>query len=100
MEKATGRFEKYFKKLLKENMTTGSTGMEGTGDGFAPNNANSSDSYAEGDNRFVFPLFGKGKVLKRIKKRKKKEKKAKKVYLPGENEESTVTKVDDISDYM
>ncbi len=82
MEKSTGRFAKHFKKVLEEDMTTGSAGMAGTGDGFAPNASTSSDSYAEGDARVPFPIFGKGKVLKRAdvdpKKKKKKKKKAKK----------------------
>lgn len=97
MEKSTGRFAEYFKKVIEEDMTAGDAGVGGTGDGFSPNNSTSGDTYAPGDSRTPFPLFGKGKVLKRVKKKKKK----KKVKSENEeNEESTVTKVDDISDYM
>lgn len=97
MEKSTGRFAEYFKKVLEEDMTAGSAGVAGDGSGFSPDNSTSTDSYAPGDARTPFPLFGKGEILKR--KKKKKKKKAKKVHLPGENEED-VEKVDDISDYM
>ena len=88
MEKSTCKFERYFKRLLKEDMTAGDAGMQGEG-GFSPENPNSSDSYAEGDSRTPFPIFGKGKVLKRadVGGKKKKKKKKAKVYLPGENEE-------------
>lgn len=95
MEKSTGRFAKYFKKVLEEDMTTGDAGVGSTGDGFAPNNSTSSDSYAPGDARVPKVL---GKIQTRIKKKKKK--KAKKVHLPSENEEDNVIWVDDISDYM
>ena len=97
MGKSTGSFKEYFKKVIEEDMTAAGAGVQGTGDGFSPDNSTSSDSYAEGDARTPFPLFGKGKVLKRVKKKKKK---AKKVYLPGENEEEDVIWVDDISNYM
>ena len=81
MEKSTSKFAKYFYKLIEEDMTAASAGVAGEG-GFSPNDSTSSDSYAPDDARMPFPLFGKGKVLKRAdvdrKKKKKKKKKAKK----------------------
>lgn len=79
MEKSTKKtFKQYF-----EEMTTASAGVGGTGEGFAPNNSTSSDSYAPGDARVPFPIFGKGKVLKRIKKKKQEK-------LPGEDAEEAM----------
>jgi len=86
MEKSIGKFAKYFKKLLDEDMTAGDAGVGSTG-GFSPDNISSSDFYAPGDSRTPFPIFGKGKVLKR---KLKKKKKAKKVYLPGEDAEEAM----------
>ena len=109
MEKSTGRFAKYFKKVLEEAMTAGAGGALGpnAGGNFAPNASTSSDSYAQGDARVPKVL---GKVQSRLvstKKKKKKKKKAKKptfheeIKVAGEeNEEDNVTKVEDISDYM
>lgn len=75
MEKSTGRFAKYFKKVLEEAMTAGDLGSGG----FAPNASTSGDTYAPGDARVPKVL---GKVQKRAdldpKKKKKKKKKAKK----------------------
>ena len=72
------RFSMYFKSVLKEDMTAG--GAEGAlgpnaGGNFTPSDSTSSDSYAPEDARTPFPLFGRGKVLKRVKKKKKKAKK-------------------------
>ena len=87
MEKSTSKFAKYFKRVLEEEMTAGDLGDGG----FAPNASTSGDTYAPGDARMVFPIFGKGKVLKRAdvdpKKKKKKKKKAKKTTKPVFHEE-------------
>ena len=102
MEKSTGRFAKYFKKVLAEAMTAGAGGALGpnAGGNFAPNASTSTDSYAPGDARVPKAL---GKVQSRLvstKKKKKKKKKAIKKVVDEENEEVKVGKVDDISDYM
>ena len=102
MEKSTGRFAKYFKKVLAEAMTAGAGGALGpnAGGNFAPNASTSTDSYAPGDARVPKAL---GKVQSRLdspKKKKKKKKKAIKKVVDEENEEVKVVKVDDISDYM
>ena len=72
------------KAELTEDVTAGSAGVSGDGSGFSPDNSTSSDSYAPGDARTPFPLFGKGKVLKRINKKKKKKSK---VRIPSEDAE-------------
>ena len=82
MEKSTSKFAKAFKRVLEEDMTAASAGVQGMGDGFAPNNSTSSDSYAPGDARVPKVL---GKVQARIKKKKKK--KAKKNTKPVFHEE-------------
>ena len=105
MEKSTGRFAKYFKKVLAEAMTAGAGGALGpnAGGNFAPNASKSGDTYNTGSAVIAKPI---GKVQSRLdspKKKKKKKKKAiKKVVkvVDEENEEVKVVKVDDISDYM
>ena len=103
MEKSTGKFARYFKRLLQVETTTGDAGVGSGSGGFSPSNINSTDSYAPGDARVPKAL---GKVQSRLdspKKKKKKKKKAiKKVVkvVDEENEEVKVVKVDDISDYM
>ena len=84
MEKSTCKFERYFKRLLKEDMSAGDAGVGSTG-----GDSMQGDFYAPDDTRVPFPIFGKGKVLKRadVDKKKKKKKKKEKVFLPGENEE-------------
>lgn len=79
------RFADYFRKVLEEDMPTGSAGVSGDGSGFSPNNSTSSDSYEPGDARTPFPLFGKGKIFQRLKKKKKKK----------NNEESEEQRIDD-----
>ncbi len=97
MEKSTGKFAMYFKKLVMEDITAGDAGV-GSGDGgFSPANINSGDFYAPGDARVPKSL---GKMQKRITNPKKKRKKKKKVRKPDESEESKVTIVKNISDYM
>ena len=68
MEKSTGRFAKYFKKVLEEDMTAGDLG----GGSFAPNASTSGDTYAPGDARVPKAI---GKVQARIAKKKKKKRK-------------------------
>lgn len=101
MEKSTGRFAKYFKKVLEEAMTAGAGGALGpnAGGNFAPNASKSGDTYRPGDMRIAKPL---GEVQSRLvsTKKKKKKKKVKKPTFHEENEEGTVVKVEDISDYM
>jgi len=108
MEKSTGRFAKYFKKVLEEAMTAGAGGALGpnAGGNYAPNASTSGDTYNPGSTVIAKPL---GKVQARLvsTKKKKKKKKTKKptfheeIKVAGEeNEEDNVTKVEDISDYM
>jgi len=104
MEKSTGKFARYFKRLLQVEMTTGDAGVGSTG-GFSGENINSSDFYAPKDGRNLFGKYSKhqpkvqtrlGKRSKKIKQKLKKTKKlyspgrkstkkSKKVYLPGDN---------------
>ena len=109
MEKSTGRFAKYFKKVLEEAMTAGAGGALGpnAGGNFAPNASTSRDSYNTGSTVIAKPL---GEVQSRLASTKKKKKKKKKARKPTshkeikvadeENEEDNVTKVENISDYM
>ena len=61
MEKSTGRFAKYFKKVLAEAMTAGAGGALGpnAGGNFAPNASTSGDTYNPGSAIIAKPL---GKV--------------------------------------
>ena len=89
---STGRFAKYFFKMLREDMTAGAGGAFGDGpsthDIYSPETPTSRDTYAPGDARLP-KVLGKGKVQKRNLtaggKKKKKKKKEKGVnYLTGE----------------
>ncbi len=51
MEKSTGKFARYFKRLLQVETTTGDAGVGSGSGGFSPSNINSTDSYAPGDAR-------------------------------------------------
>jgi len=70
MGDATTKFEEAFKRIIEEDMTAASAGMQGTGDGFSPNNAvaDNDAAYAEGDYRMPKSLFNKKK--KKGKKKK------------------------------
>ena len=91
-----GRFEKYFLKVLKENMTAGAGGVFGDGpsthDIYSPDDPTSRDTYAPGDARLP-KVLGRGKVQTRNlttggKRKKKKKKKQKGVdYATGEESE-------------
>ena len=63
MEKSTGKFALYFKKLVMEDITAGDAGV-GSGDGgFSPTNIKSDDFYAPGDARVPKAI---GKVQSRL----------------------------------
>lgn len=80
MEKSTGKFAKYFKKLLDEDMTAGDAGVGSTG-GFSPSsNINSSDFYAPGDARNLFGQYKKRKP--KVQRRKKKDEDAEEKMCP------------------
>ena len=86
---STGKFEKLFLKMLKEDNIAGAGGSLGVGGGFDPGDGEigSSDWYAPGDARNPTPS-GKVQTRKGIGGGKKKKKKKKEeVYLPGEDEE-------------
>lgn len=94
MERSTSKFAKYFYKLIEEDMTAGGAGSAlgpNAGGNFAPNASTSGDTYETDNAVLPFPLFSKGKVLKRAdvdpKKKKKKKKKAKKTTKPVFHEE-------------
>ena len=77
---SSGRFEKIFFKMIREQNIAGAGGALGTGDGFDPEagEISSSDWYAPGDAR-IPKVLGKGKVQTRKgstggKKKKKKKK--------------------------
>jgi len=78
---SSGKFERVFFKILKEQNIAGAGGALGTGDGFDPGTGEigSSDWYAPGDAR-IPKVLGKGKVQTRKGstggKKKKKKKKA------------------------
>ena len=75
MEKSTGKFALYFKKLVMEDITAGDAGV-GSGDGgFSPTNIKSGDFYAPGDARLPKAI---GKVQSRLSSSKRKRKKKKK----------------------
>jgi hypothetical protein len=59
------RFADYFRKVLEEDMPTGSAGVSGDGSGFSPDNSTSSDSYATGDAR-MSTVLGKKKDKKGV----------------------------------
>ena len=98
---STGRFEKKFFKLLREDNIAGAGGSLGDGAGFDPEagEINSSDWYAPDDARNPTPS---GKVQTRKGavggKKKKKKKKKEKVYLPGEDEEVSEEEVSEESE--
>jgi len=91
---STGRFEKYFLNILKEDNVAGAGGAFGDGpsthDIYSPDDPTSRDTYAPGDARLPKVL---GKVQTRNlatggKKKKKKKKKEKGVdYATGEESE-------------
>ena len=55
MEKSTGKFALYFKKLVMEDITAGDAGV-GSGDGgFSPTNIKSGDFYAPGMQEYLKP---------------------------------------------
>ena len=94
---SSGRFERIFFKMLRENNTAGGAeGSLGGGSGFNPGTGeiDSSDWYAPGDAR-IPKVLGKGKVQTRKgstggNKKKKKKKKTDGldgVYLTGEEGE-------------
>jgi len=80
---SSGRFERIFFKMLKEDMTAGAGGALGTGDGFNPSKGNidSSDWYAPGDARVPYKIgrvqTRKGNAEDSETKRKRKKKKKK-----------------------
>lgn len=84
MEKSTGKFALYFKKLVMEDITAGDAGVGSSDGGFSSTNINSGDFYAPGDARNLFGTYKKRKP--KIQQRRKK-KLTKKVYLPGEDAE-------------
>ena len=97
---SSGRFERIFFKMLKEQNIAGAGGALGTGSGFDPaaGEIDSSDWYAPGDAR-VPKVLGKGKVQTRKgstggkkKKKKKKTDGLDEVYLTGEDEEEVKAK--------
>ena len=77
---SSGKFQRIFFKMLKEDMTAGAGGALGDGGGYdPPDSTTSSDWYAPGDAR-IPKVLGKGKVQSRKgstggKKKKKKKKK-------------------------
>ena len=92
---SSGRFERIFFKIIKEDNIAGTGGSLGTGSGFDPGEGEigSSDWYAPGDAR-IPKLLGKGKVQTRKgstggkkKKKKKKTDGLDEVYLTGEEDE-------------
>ena len=90
---SSGRFERIFFKMIREQNIAGAGGALGAGSGFDPESGevDSSDWYAPGDAR-IPKVLGKGKVQTRKGstggKRKKKKKKEKGVsYLTGEDNE-------------
>ena len=90
---SSGRFERIFFKMLREQNTAGADGSLGGGSGFDPTKGDidSSDWYAPGDAR-VPKLLGKVQTRKGTAGGKKKKKKKKtdgldKVFLTGEEEE-------------
>lgn len=91
MEKSTGKFARYFKRLLQVEMTTGDAGVGSGGGGFSPTNINSSDSYAPGDAR-VPKAIGKKVATRKgsvgnVNKKDKNKKNIDKLFLKGENAE-------------
>jgi len=94
---STGRFEKKFLNILKEDNIAGGGGALGGGAGFDPEagEINSSDWYAPGDAR-IPKVLGKGKVQTRNlatggKKKKKKKKEKGVSYATGEENEEDKT---------
>ena len=92
---SSGRFERIFLKMLKEDNIAGADGAFGDGpsthDLYVPGEQGSGKqkSNTPGDNRIAKPL-GAGRVQTRkgdTRKKRKNKRKKKKVYLPGENEE-------------
>lgn len=81
MEKSTGKFAKYFYKVIEEDMTAGDVGVGSTGG----DDMQGAHVYGDPDDtRIAKPI---GKIQRRAdvdpkKKRKKKKKKAKKVREP------------------
>ncbi len=91
MEKSTGKFARYFKLVLQEDMSAGDAGVgSGTG-GFSSTNINSGDFYAPGDAR-VPKAIGKKVATRRgsvgkINKKKNKKKGINGLFLKGEDAE-------------
>ena len=88
---SSGRFERIFFKVLKEDNIAGGGGSLGTGSGFDPSKGDidSSDWYAPEDAR-VPKVLGKVQTRKGSTGKKKKKKKTDgldEVYLTGEDEE-------------
>tara|TARA_R110001583_G_scaffold47869_1_gene149834 strand:+ start:163 stop:471 length:309 start_codon:yes stop_codon:yes gene_type:complete len=100
---STGKFEKKFFKLLREDNIAGAGGSLGDGAGFDPEagEINSSDWYAR-KSAVIPKVLGKGKVQTRKGtvggKKKKKKKKKEEVYLPGEDEEVSEEEVSEKSE--
>ncbi len=76
MEKSTGRFAKYFKKVLEESMTTSDAGVGSTGG----DNMQGAGVYGDADDMRLPKVLGKvqSRLSSSKKKKKKKKKKAKK----------------------
>ena len=74
---SSGKFERIFLKMLKEDMTAGAGGALGTGSSYSPpGNINSGDTYAPGDARNPTPLVQSKHVrVQQVRRRKRKEKK-------------------------
>jgi len=91
MEKSTGKFARYFKRLLQVEMTAGDAGVGSGKGGFSSTNINSTDSYAPGDMRTATPIGKKIATRKgsvgNVNKKDKKKKNIDKLFLKGENAE-------------
>ena len=75
---SSGKFERIFLRMLKEDMTAGAGGALGTGSSYSPpGNINSGDTYAPGDARNPTPSgpvqTRKGTAGKKKKKKRKEE---------------------------
>ena len=81
------KFNEYFKKVLRENMTTGSVGMGATGTQF------SGDTYATGDARIPTVIGAEAgtRVFEgKKKKKKRKSSKRRKKYQAGQLYDSNI----------
>lgn len=91
MEKSTGKFARYFKRLLQVETTTGDAGVGSGSGGFSPSNINSTDSYAPKDMRTATPIGKKIATRKdsvgNVNNKDKKKRNIDKLFLKGENAE-------------